>query len=179
MKQEDSKRQSKEGRHSCRPVCEAGAEASGESMRLEGRNGASFSRALVWPLQGHGDRNVAAPWVGAPDDLSPEGATEASAVPSELSPSSFAIPGDESPGYFRLSLRDIEVGSTESLPTGILSHPVVEDAEGDEVGSLSRMKRNGMKTAAANPKNRWGETPPSRNRTAEGVKAARRSVRRR
>ncbi len=59
------RRQPKEGRHSCRPGCRAATEAPGMAKGRGRFQGASDARALVWPLQGHGDRNVAAPWAGA------------------------------------------------------------------------------------------------------------------
>ncbi len=60
------RRQPEEGRHFCRPACEAGTDGRGMVKGLGRIQAATVFHALVWPLlRGHGDRNVAVPWFGA------------------------------------------------------------------------------------------------------------------
>ena len=64
-----------------------------------------------------------------------------------------------------------KMGSTESLPTGLTSLPVIGNADDAETERRSGMDHKGAMTAEVNPENRWGETPSSPFQNPEGATA--------
>ncbi len=60
----EGKRKPNKWRHSCSPARQAGTKARGLSGRRGGSLAVRLLGAPVWPLRGHGDRNVAVPWLG-------------------------------------------------------------------------------------------------------------------